>query len=150
MANMKDKKTSRFAGLLQEAKDWKSGKTKWRTTLVEKDGARTIFEESFPESVERQSRSGRLKSCRGELDLSQSQMATLLHAPVRTLQGWEAGRPIPDAHLQLAEIFYQVKRSVGAKDMKDLHAKLMEMVVAAKTSRGPKSSVTATRKHHMA
>jgi DNA-binding transcriptional regulator YiaG len=150
MAKKKIEKASRFAGLLQEAKDWKSGKTKWKTTLVENDGTRTILEESFPESMERQSKSVRLKSCRGELDLSQYQMASLLHAPVRTLQGWEAGRPIPDAHLHLAEIFCQVKRSVGAKDLKDLQVKLMEMVEAARTSRGNKINEATSHKHHMA
>jgi hypothetical protein len=48
---------NRFEGLLDKMKDWKAGKTRWKTTLLEKDGTRTVFEESFPKSRSREASS---------------------------------------------------------------------------------------------
>jgi DNA-binding XRE family transcriptional regulator len=134
MSKKKTETKNRFDGILEDVKDWKAGKTKWRTTLVEKDGTRTIIEESFPEGQERLRRSKVLKGCRGELDLSQREMATLLRAPARTYQGWEAGRPIPDLALEWAELHCQFKRG-GIKALQGIRETLLGQVAAAKVRR---------------
>lgn len=99
-------KPNRFEGLLNEVKDWKSGKARWKTTLLEKDGTRTVFEESLPESRKREANSALLKSIRAELDLTQAEMAKALHVSPRSIQGWEIGRPIPEPVLVLAELLH--------------------------------------------
>lgn len=45
---------------------------------------------------------------RKEIRLSQSGFARLLGVPVRTLQGWELGRPIPKSIMILAELLREV------------------------------------------
>jgi DNA-binding XRE family transcriptional regulator len=101
-------KPNRFKGLLDEVKDWKAGKIRWKTTLLEKDGTRTVFEESLPESRKREANSVLLKSIRAELDLTQAEMAKALHVSPRSIQGWEIGRPIPEPVLVLAELLHDV------------------------------------------
>jgi DNA-binding transcriptional regulator YiaG len=137
---MKKKKTptldTQLDKALEDIQNWKAGKTKFRTTLVEKDGHRTVLSESQPDSLARERRAQRIKMCRGELGLSQSQMATLLHAPFRTLQGWEAGRPIPDLALEWAELHCQFKRG-GVKALQGIREALLGQVEAAKVRRKP-------------
>jgi DNA-binding transcriptional regulator YiaG len=102
------KKENRFTGLAQEIKDWKAGKVKFRTTIREKDGTRTIWEESGPESKARKTRLAQFKAIRADLGLTQAEMAAALHVAKKTVQGWEIGKPIPDTAFILAELIHDV------------------------------------------
>jgi len=101
-------KPNRFSGLEKEVKDWKEGKTKWRTTLVEKDGSRIVFEESLPESKVRLAKANRLKIIRADLGITQTELANALQVSPRSIQGWEIGRPMPDMVLLLAELLHDL------------------------------------------
>lgn len=88
----------------KDIKDWKAGKAKLKTTLLEKDGTRTIWHESLPEEKMRRARQATLQAIRADLALSQSQMAAGLRIATKTLQGYEIGKPVPDSILVLAEL----------------------------------------------
>jgi DNA-binding transcriptional regulator YiaG len=93
---------------LKDLKGYQGGKTKFKTTLVSKDGTRNSWLESGPEEKSRRERLLRFKSMRSELGLSQSEMATALHVSTKTVQGWEIGNPIPDPLFILAELIHDL------------------------------------------
>lgn len=108
MARKTKEKPNRFEGLLDDVKDWKAGKSKWRTTLLEKDGTRTVFEETLPESKTRQAKATRLKAIRTDLGITQVELAGALQVSPRSIQGWEIGRPMPEMVLLLAELLHDM------------------------------------------
>ena len=105
---MKKTTKNRYAGLAQEVKDWTSGKMRLRTSMLNDDGTRTVWEESGPEEKARLKRLARFKAMRADLGVTQAQMAAALHVALKTLQGWEIGKPIPEVAYVLAEVLHDV------------------------------------------
>lgn len=105
---MKKKTENRYAGMAQEARDWASGKARLRTSMLNDDGTRTVWKESGHEARVRQARRARFKAMRANLGLTQAQMAVALHVALKTLQGWEAGKPIPEVAYVMAELLHDV------------------------------------------
>jgi DNA-binding XRE family transcriptional regulator len=93
---------------LKDAKSYKAGKVKFRTTMVGKDGNRTSFAESGPEEKIRRERLNLFKAMRAGLDLSQSEMAAALHVSIKSIQGWEIGNPIPEPILILTQLLHDL------------------------------------------
>jgi len=104
----KAKNEKRSGSLLQEVKDWKSGKLRLKTSILNDDGTRAQWEESRPEAREREERLGQFKSIRADLGFTQVQMAAALHVALKTLQGWEIGKPIPDMALAMADLLHEI------------------------------------------
>lgn len=98
-------KPNRYDGLAKELEDWKSGKKKLKTTLIDGAGGRTVLYASRPELDERRRRTEAFKKIRLGLDLSQPEMAKAMHVGTATVRNWEYGRRmIPEAMLILAEL----------------------------------------------
>ncbi len=93
---------------LKDAKAYKAGKVKFRTTIVAKDGTRTAFEESGPEEKLRRKSLALFKTMRTDLGLSQSEMASALHVSTKSVQGWEIGNPIPEPILILTQLLHDL------------------------------------------
>lgn len=102
------KTANRFDGLAQEVRDWKAGKVKLRTSMLEANGTRTTWEESGPEANARRERTARFKAMRADLGLTQAELAAAIHVSKKTLQGWEIGKPIPDTPFILAELLHDL------------------------------------------
>jgi len=108
---MKKKKaeSNRLAGLERSFKDWKSGKIKFKASILNEDGkGRFSWEESGPEYKKRLERLALFKAIRAELGLSQAGMAKVLRVATKTLQGWEIGKPIPDPIFILVELIHEM------------------------------------------
>ncbi len=108
---MKKKIPTLKAQLEQASKDqkkYKAGKMSFRTTLIAKDGTRTVWKETGPEEKTRRERLIRFKSMRADLGLSQLEMAAALHVSIKTVQGWEIGNPIPEPLFILTELFHDL------------------------------------------
>jgi DNA-binding transcriptional regulator YiaG len=100
-----DVKPNRFAGLTEEFGDWKAGKKKLKTTLLDEAGGRTVIHASEPELDELARRSEAIKKIRSDLKMSQPEMAKALHVTTGAVRNWEYGRRlIPEAMLILAEM----------------------------------------------
>jgi DNA-binding transcriptional regulator YiaG len=98
-------KPSRYSDLAQELREWKSGKRKLRTTLLDDGGGRTVFRASAPELDERERRAIAFKKIRIDLALSQPEMAKAMHVGTGTVRNWEyERRMVPEAMLILAEL----------------------------------------------
>jgi DNA-binding transcriptional regulator YiaG len=93
---------------LKNAKAYKAGKVKFRTTVVAKDGTRTTFAESGPEEKIRRERLNLFKAMRADLGLSQSGMATALRVSTKSIQGWEIGNPIPEPIFILTQLMHDL------------------------------------------
>lgn len=93
---------------LKDVKAYKSGKMKFRTTVVAKDGTRSTWKESGPEEKVRRKRIILFKGMRADLGLSQSEMAAALHVSTKTVQGWEIGNPIPEPLFILTELIHDL------------------------------------------
>jgi DNA-binding transcriptional regulator YiaG len=93
---------------LQDAKAYKAGKVKFRTTTIAKDGTPTTFSESGPEEKIRRERLMLFKAMRRDLGLSQSEMAAALHVSIKSVQGWEIGNPIPEPILILVQLLHDL------------------------------------------
>ena len=103
--NKNNDKSGRYAGLAQELREWKSGKRKLRTTILDDGGGRTIFRATAPESNERERRAEGIKKIRLDLALSQPEMAKAMHVGTATIRNWEyERRMVPEAMLILAEL----------------------------------------------
>lgn len=107
---MKKKKTkNRFEGLGNEIDEYLAGKTKWRTTLIDDEGVRTVFWASGPDLKERRARTESLKKLRDELDLSQPEMAKAIGVGLGTLRNWEYGRrKIPNTAMILMKLLHDL------------------------------------------
>jgi DNA-binding transcriptional regulator YiaG len=98
-------KPNRYADLAKELADWKSGKKKLKTTILDAEGGRTVLHASGPEIEERSQRSAAFKKIRVELGFSQPEMAKAMHVGTATVRNWEYGRrAVPEAMLILAEL----------------------------------------------
>jgi len=98
-------KPDRYSGLTKEFGDWKAGKKKLKTTLLDEAGGRTVILASEPELNERARRSEVVKKIRANLKMSQPQMAKAMHVTTGAVRDWEYGRRlIPEAMLILAEL----------------------------------------------
>ena len=54
----------------------------------------------------------KLKQARTKLGLSQSEMAMEMRTSLRTYQGWESGRNVPDVAIRLAELIAEIKTNI--------------------------------------
>lgn len=98
-------KPNRFSGLAKEIGDWKAGKKKLRTTILDEAGGRTVLHASGPELDERAHRAEAFKKIRMDLKMSQPEMAKAMHVGIATVRNWEYGRRlVPEAMLILAEL----------------------------------------------
>ena len=105
---MKKAKSEKPVSMTQEIKDWKTGKARLRTSLLNESGSRTVWKESGPEDKVRRKRMNQLKTIRADLGLTQAQLASAMHVALKTLQGWEIGKPIPEVAFILAELLHDV------------------------------------------
>jgi DNA-binding transcriptional regulator YiaG len=102
-------KPNRYADLVHDLKDFKAGKKKLKTTLIDKGGIRTVIHASSPELEVRAQRTNAFIKIRSDLNLSQPAMAAALHISPATVRNWEYGRRlIPEAMLILAELIRDV------------------------------------------
>jgi DNA-binding transcriptional regulator YiaG len=104
MASRKSSLDDTLKRLVQETKDYAAGKTRLKTTLLSPTGERSVFYESLPEAKARRARRDQFKAIRSMLGLTQPKMAQALRVSVNTLKGWEAGKPIPEVAMTLAEV----------------------------------------------
>ncbi len=91
------KNKTKFSGLQDELNDYMSGKTKWRTTVVDPvTKKQNIFFESYEEMKTRYAKkeeaAKQFKDTRLKLKMSQKELASVLRVNTRTLQGWESSR----------------------------------------------------------
>lgn len=97
-----------LARLVGDARDYATGKTAVKTTLVTGDGSRATLWERLPEAKRRRARQERFKMLRADLGLTQIRMAEALRVSANTLKGWEAGKPIPEVAFVLAELLHDL------------------------------------------
>lgn len=105
----KAKTASRYSGLSEEIKGWKSGTKKLKTTILDEGGGRTEVHASGPELDLRSERAVAFKKIRVDLKMSQPEMAKAMHVGTAAVRNWEYGRRlIPEAMLILAELLRDV------------------------------------------
>ena len=104
----KETTKSKFSSLKDELQTYRSGKTKWRTTVIDSTTKkRNVFFDSYDELKARyekkEAAAKQFKEMRLKLEMSQKELASVLRVNTRTLQGWEAKRfPInPTAEILL-------------------------------------------------
>ena len=89
-------------------KAYTAGKTSLQTTILVPSGERAVFMETLPEAKARRERLARFKAIRSDLELTQPDMAAALQVSTNTLKGWEAGKPIPDMAIVLAQLLHDM------------------------------------------
>ncbi len=105
----KKEKPNRYAEAAEDFKAWKAGTKKFKTTILDDGGGRTVFYASEPELELRRTRTSAFKKIRLDLGLSQPDMAKAMHVGVGTIRNWEySRRAIPEAMLILAELLRDV------------------------------------------
>lgn len=91
--------------MAEEIKEWKAGKKKLKSTILDEAGGRTVFLATGPELDERARRAKAIKNIRVGLKLSQPKMAKALRVGIAALRNWEYGRrKVPESMLLLAEL----------------------------------------------
>ena len=105
---------------------WAKGETRFRVTMAAKDGTRTTFRATRDELNAKIKRAESFKKIRAEMDLSQPEIAQLLHVGPGTVKGWEiARRAIPENVMVLATL---------AKEMPAVRKRLEAMTLGAPPS----------------
>ena len=116
-------KKSKISGLQDELQDYLSGKTKWRTTVIDPvTKQREVFYESYEELKARHEKkeaaAKEFKEMRKKLKMSQKELASVLRVNTRTLQGWETSRfpinPTAEILLRIIKKHPTIKRELSA------------------------------------
>lgn len=75
-----------------------------RMTTGSSTGKQSIYYERLLVAAKRKGRFANIKSIRTGLGLTRVRMAAALRVSANTLKGWEAGKPIPEVAMTLAEV----------------------------------------------
>ncbi len=93
---------------LDEIKAFKTGKLRFRTTLLDKSGYRDVIMETGPEQALRSQCAEVFSKLRKATGLSQSELAKAIDASTRSVQGWEYGKPCPGPVLKLLRVMGKI------------------------------------------
>ncbi len=94
---------------VKDLDDWTKGKTKFRATLVGKDGSRSTSLVTRNELNAKIKASIEMKAIRADLKLSQPEFASLMRVAPATVKSWEiARRQVPATALALAQLAHDM------------------------------------------